>query len=279
MKTLSITALFVLGLMHSGFALLYTTTFSGGYDSTVFTEVNGLGPSFALKNPDTNGSEDFLNYYTTAAPTGFEQVFLNYGGTAPLTPNNTQDFAVSLFTQNFAGTAALTGGAGAFAQIGLNINDADLVDGFSLYNGAYSIGGGFGSSDAIFFDGTNFTQPLDFSTSMTLLAEFSAATQTFTFSRSSAATSSAFVPFSTLRIDGTGSTSGTDYVVDWDMASGDFFDINIYAGSNVSIPNEAAGFGYLNADSFSLNVVPEPSAYAAILGLVVLAGVMLRRRR
>jgi|GEM_PF-2983617 len=278
MKNTTTAILLCLGLSHSVFGQLYTTNFTGGYDGTVFSEVNAGGPSFALKNPDNDGfGDDFLNYSTTGAPTGFEQVFLNYAGTAPITPNNTQDFAVSVDVTNFAGSTGLTAVAGSFAQIGLNINDADLVDGFNLYNGASSFGGA-GTSDMSFFDGTNFAQPLNFSTSATILAQFSAASQTFTFSYATAAAPT-FTPFSSLNINGDGATVGTDFVDDWEMVSGGFFDISIYAGSNVLIPDEAAGLGYLNADNFQLNVVPEPSAYSAILGFLALTAAMIRRRR
>lgn len=275
----TITLLLFLGLAHAVYGQVYTTNFTGGYDAGIFTEVNTLGPNLALKNPDSSGGNDFLNYHTGGvAPTGFEQVFLNYGGSSPLVPDNTENFAVSVEVSNFAGTTGLTAGANAFAQIGLNINDSDLVDGFKLYNGAYYFNG-FGSSDMIFFDGTNFAQALDFSTAATVLTEFSAATQTFTFSYATAAsTSGSFVSFATLNINGTGTTSGSNFVEDWGMASGTSFDINIYAGSNVAIANEAAGFGYMNADNFFLNVVPEPSSYAALLGMFAMAAVILRRR-
>jgi hypothetical protein len=271
MKISSLAGILLLGLSHSVFGQTYTTNFTGGYDAAVFTEVNAMGPSFALKNPDTGGGEDFLNYYTTVAPTGFEQVFLNYADTAP---NNTQDFAVSVFTENYAGSAGLTASVGSFAQIGLNINDSDLVDGFNLYNGAYSFSGS-AASDFYFFDGTNVAQALNFSLSGTLLAEFSAATQTFAFSY---ATDVTFVSFATLNIDGTGAASAGNFVEDWDMASGALFDISIYAGSNILIPEEAAGVGYLNVDAFGLNTVPEPSAYALLLGLVAIGATTARRR-
>jgi len=271
--------------LSSGFALsasaqIFTDDFTGGYDGTVFAEVNGLGPSFALKNPDAPGGNDALNYYTTVAPTGFEQVFLNYQGTSPASPTNLQNFAVSMDAVNFAGSTGLTAPASSLAQIGLNINYFDsgsvLQGGFNLYNGAYSFGGS-GSSDAIFFDGTNFAQPLNFSTGMTLLAEFDASTQTFTFSY--ATSTLPFTPFSTLNIDGTGTAGGTDFVDNWGMLAGESFDINIYAGSNVLIPNEAAGLGYMNADNFFINVVPEPSAFALLAGFVAVGMACVRRRR
>jgi hypothetical protein len=68
-------------------------------------------------------------------------------------------------------------------------------------------------------------------------------------------------------------------VEDWDMASGALFDISIYAGSNILIPEEAAGVGYLNVDAFGLNTVPEPSVYALLLGLVAIGATTARRRR
>lgn len=280
MKKITTIIVSTLSLSFPLFGQFYTTGFTGGYDSAFFTELNTSGPSFALKNPDTDGSGgEFINYYTTTAPTGFERVFLDYVGTNPSEPSNTQDFAVSIDVSNFAGTTGgLTAPAGSFAQIGLNIADADLIDGFDLYQGASSFTG-FATSDVIFFDGTNLGQPLDFSESVSLLAEFSATTQTFTFSFFSPNTGGVFSPFATLNINGTGTTSGTDFVADWAMASGDLFDISIYAASNVSIPDQAAGLGFLNADNFAITVVPEPSAYSALLGIFVLASVAAKRRR
>jgi hypothetical protein len=269
-----------LGAMISASALsaqVYTTNFAGGYDPLVFAEFNASGPSFDLKNPDTFSGDDFLNYYTTTAPTGFERVFLNYQGAAPLTPTNLQDFSLSIDVSNFAASQATT--VGDLAQIGFNINNAaNLATGFSLYNGAYFFPGFGGSSDAIFFDGINFAQPSDFSPSMTLGVTFSAATQTFTFSRASSATSAAFVPFATLNIDNTAIASTTDFVADWAMAPGDFFDINIFAGSNIPLPDQLAGNGFMNADNFFIDVVPEPSAYGLLFGLAAVGFLALRRR-
>ena len=276
-KLLPTTTLITLGIAAPAFAQTFIDGFSGGYDSSAWTEVTASGPSFNLKNPDTFSGEDFLNYYTSGVPTGSEQVFLNYGGSAPSSPTNLQDFSVSLDATNFA--SGLTSSASTFAQIGLNINNAGVTEGFNLHNGAYFVGGFGGSSDVQFFDGTNFAQPSDFATSVTLLLDFSAASQTFTLSYASTNTSSAFVPFASLNIDGTGVASGTDYVDDWAMGTGEAFDINIYALSNVEIANQAAGFGFLNADNFQLTVVPEPSAYAALAGALVLGLAAVRRRR
>lgn len=282
---LAATILISLGLSTSAFSQTFIDAFTSGYDGSVWTEVNGLGPNFDLKNPDTftdlsGNIEDFLNYFTTSAPTGFEQVFLNYGGTAPAAPTNLQNFSVSLDASNFAGfTGQLTAGVGSLAQIGLNINDSDISDGFNLYNGAYSFGG-FGSNDVIFFDGTNFAQPEDFTEQVTLLLDFSALTQTFTFSYATeVSTSGSFVSFATLNIDGTGTSGLTDFVDDWGMASGEAFDINIYAGSNVAIPSQVAGFGFMNADNFELTApIPEPASLPVLLGLVALGFACIRRR-
>ena len=273
-----ITLYIFLGLAHSVYGQPYTADFTGGYVDDAFSEVNTSGTSFVLKNPDSYGGQEFLNYHTAGvAPTGFEQVFLNYRGSSPTTPNNSQDFSVSLDVSNYAVSGGLTATANSMAQIGLSIYDADFADTFKLYNGAYSFNGA-ASSDIIFYDNTNFSQAFNFSSAATLLTQFSAATQTFTFSFATPANAS-FQSFATLNINGTGTTSGNNFVEDWDMASGTSFDINIYAGSNVAIVDASAGFGYMNADNFSLNVVPEPSAFAALLGVFTMAAVILRRRR
>lgn len=290
MKNITIASLLFLGLSHSVFGQLYTTNFDGGLP-TDLVPVPSTESDMTFKADNNGAGEQFVNFYTSAVPSDFDRVFLNYAGSTPLTPSNTQDFAVSLFTQNFAGTnfetapgsgiftPGLTSAVGALAQVGLNINNAaDLSDGYNLYNGAYSLGNGFAGSDIIFSDGTNFTQPLNFASSATILAQFSAATQTFTFSYATDAVPS-FSSFATLKIDGGPASSGTDFVQDWEMASGGLFDINIYAGSNVLIADQTTGLGFLNADTFTLDVVPEPSAYAAIVGLLALSAVMIRRRR
>lgn len=63
------------------------------------------------------------------------------------------------------------------------------------------------------------------------------------------------------------------------MAEGGAFDINIYGLTNVAIAEQSAGLGFLNADSFQLTVVPEPSAYAALAGALVLGFAAIHRRR
>jgi len=281
MKTTSITAILILGLSHSVFAQLYTTTFTGGFDPAVFTEVNTFGPSIVLKNPDSSDGDDFLNYHTAGVtPAGFESVFLVYEGSAPATPTNAQDFTVLMSVTNFGNT--LTSATGSQAELGFALNSTDLSSGFAFVNGAYSFSEGVGSSDAIFRFGAgalDFYQPetFEFNASMTLAIEFIASSQTFFVSR--ALPGDTFDLIASLKIDGLGSSTFRNEVQDWGMNVGDSFDINIFAGSNVAIVNADPGFGFMNADNFSLNVVPEPSAYAAILGLVALAGVLARRRR
>jgi hypothetical protein len=192
-------------------------------------------PSDVTVKPDNSGiAGDYINFYTAAAPTaptGFEQRFLNYTGTAP---SNTQDFATSLYVGNFA--SSLTAATGSFAQIGLNINSADISNGVNLFNGAYSfLAGGTtptGSSDLSFVtttDSGTFRQALNFSQAAFVLADFSAASQTFTFSFATDLVTPVFTSFGTLNIDGTGATSGSNIVENWAMAPGELFDININA--------------------------------------------------
>ena len=55
--------------------------------------------------------------------------------------------------------------------------------------------------------------------------------------------------------------------------------INGIAMDTTSVPGATGLTAYVTILSFDIQAIPEPSTYAAILGALALAGVLIRRRR
>jgi hypothetical protein len=93
---------------------------------------------------------------------------------------------------------------------------------------------------------------------------------TFTLSNPEAINWAAWTPGATLDFDG----------LTYDVAGSSLTDIS-FAGLAFNQSSAVAGVNASTYDVFeySMVVVPEPSTYAALVGLLALAGVMLRRRR
>ena len=292
MKNKIILSLIAIGsfqITHSQAMLSASYDFEGGIPSAFTNDVTTGDGNIAVKSVDF-GANDYVNFYTTGAPnpTFGDATYLAFGAF----PSNSADFAFSVDVSN-----THVASSGQFGRVGLEIYDQNsLTTGsaefFNYYVGSYFVPGapgfagvdtiatGTGWTDSVF--GT-FSQALNFQTANTLIVGFTAADQTFTLSYDSGAGA---VAFKTYNIDGNNSLA--DISVDYGMADGDLFDINIFGSANTAITEQGAVLvspdgtpfvspGILNADNF--DIVPEPSAYAAIFGIVALAGVVARRRR
>ena len=300
------------------YSFVFTENFTEGFDGSLLSVTTTPDSNFAqeIDNPGpepVDPSNDYVSFNTqglnpnsaeapgpdvAGVPTGASSIFLTYTGSGPgvpATPTNSTDWAASVDTSNFSSSSGfplVTSSSSAvsdeFVNIGLSIGGGGNSFGWS--NNAYYVDdpgglGQFASSDAIFSYNGGFAQPLDFDgfsivPAKSFLVEFTELNQTFTLSYASSVTGSLFTPYATLRIDGVGTSSGTDIVEDWGMAEGDEFDVSLFASSNLIIGDFGLGLGYINADNFSIGSnVPEPSSYAMIAGALALAFTAVRRRK
>ena len=81
-------------------------------------------------------------------------------------------------------------------------------------------------------------------------------------------------------------TAGTTtfFIAAGTLTAGQVYDANLrfnnnFINYNTPFSGANGNIGYTISNDFQIQAIPEPSTYAAILGVVALGGVMIRRRR
>ena len=263
MKLLALSISFFL-LIHSLFGVASVP----GNDSFVNTSGSTFGTAF--------DADTWISYSSNSTPgyiaSGNYVEFYGQGvhsATWNAFPSYNQDFSVSLGVANYH-----TSTTGGFADLGLRIYDSDgtYLDHISNIIGSYTFSGA-ASRDIMSYSSGVYTNTLQFAQAATLSVDYSAATKTFALGYSYNDGVDTTI-FRTINIDGGLSNAFASESVSWGMSDSSVFEIAMFMASDATAP--AAGSLLTTVDNFS--VVPEPSTYALILGLVGFISLIAKRR-
>lgn len=235
---------------------------SGSVFGTAFDASSWISYS-SNSTPAYIASGDYVEFYGEGLHTTTWNAFPSYN----------QDFSVSLGVSNFH-----TSTTGGFANLGLRIYDSDGGYGDFLSNiiGSYTFGGTTASRDIMSHTSASglYTNAFQFAQSATLLVDYDASSKTFALGYSyDGGVNSTY--FRTVNIDGGTSNSTANETLSWGMSDSSVFEVAMFMESDSSAPT--AGSLLATADNFS--IVPEPSTYALISGMFVLAFIALRKNR
>lgn len=224
------------------------------------TALNGSGDWISYSSATSPGyiaSGDYVEFYGTGVHTATWNAFPSYN----------QDFTVSLGVGNYHTST------GGYADLGLRIYDSDGLYGDYISNiiGSYFFAGA-ASRDIMTYNGTSYTNALQFAQAATLSLDYDSSLKTFSAGYSYLG--GPVTTFQTINIDGGVSNSAANQSLSWGMTDASVFEIAMVMASD---EGPAAGSLLTTVDNFS--VVPEPSTYALITGILAFCVIAYRRKK
>ena len=266
-------ALSTLAIANTTFAIATipgSDPFTNTSGSTLGTFLNSSGDWYTESSTGTPAyitAGNYVEFYGSGTHSATWNAFPSYN----------QDFTVSLGVSNYYFPLGRDG----FADVGIRIFDSDetYFDHISNGIGSYQyyseeVDEYMPSRDIMTHNGTTstYTHSNQFVQAATLIFDYDSSLKTFSAGYSY--TGGPVTYFDTINIDGGVSNPQANQSLSWGMT-----DISVFEVSIAMVSNEGPALGSLHTTVDNFSIVPEPSTYALITGLIAFCFIAYCRKK